>query len=337
MATIKDVAARANVSIATVSRVLNGTAYVSPDLEARVQKAVQDLGFRPNVLAQNLRRNENSTIGIMVPDSKNPFFAEMAKGAEDVCFSKGFIALLCDTDEQPTKAISHLNMLYQQRITGLIVVSPGHITSQLQQVLDDGFPIVAVDRALSSLSTDSIISDNYGGAKQAVQHLLDLGHRRIGFIVSNLEHETIQGRWAGVEHTMQAAQIEIDPDLVYKHGDELPGSGYAGAEHLLERGYPPTAIFAFNDLMAFGVLHYAQKFGISVPHQLSVIGFDDMMLASFTAPSLTTIRQPKYELGQKAAEILLRRIQGDPFPQQNQVLPTTLVVRASTAIPNTNR
>ena len=337
MVTIKDVAARANVSIATVSRVLNGTAYVSPDLEARVQQAVRDLGFQPNILAQNLRRNENSTIGIMVPDSKNPFFAEMAKGAEDVCFSKGFIALLCDTDEQPAKAISHLNMLYQQRITGLIVVSPGHITSHLQQVLDDGFPIVAVDRALSSLSTDSVISDNYGGAELAVQHLLDLGHHRIGFIVSNLEHETVQGRWAGVEDTMQTAGIAIDPTLVYKHGDELPASGYDGAKYLLEREHPPTAIFAFNDLMAFGVLHYAQKLGISVPCDLSVIGFDDMMLASFAAPSLTTIRQPKYELGQKAAEILLRRIQGDSFPQQNQVLSTTLVVRASTAAPMTSR
>jgi len=336
MPTITDVAELANVSIATVSRVLNGSAYVSPELELRVQQAIEQLGYRPNVLARHLRRNENPTIGILIPDSKNPFFAEMAKGVEDTCFGQGFVAVLCDTDEQPAKALGHLDLLYQQRAAGFAVVSPGQITPHLQQMLDDGYRIVVVDRALSSLPTDSVVSDNYGGGRLAVEHLVKLGHRRIGFVVSNLEHETIQGRWAGARDAMCAAGLEIDPALVYTEGDELPGSGYEGAERILRDPHWPTAIFAFNDLMAFGVLRYAQKRGITVPDQLSVIGFDDMMMASYSAPSLSTIRQPKYELGQQAAEILLRRIHGDHSPVQHLTLPTTLIIRESTVPPPSN-
>jgi len=333
MPTITDVAELAKVSIATVSRVLNGTAYVSPELETRVQKAIEQLSYRPNVLARHLRRNENSSIGILIPDAKNPFFAEMAKGAQDICFAQGFIAVICDTDEQPSKAIGHLDLLFQQRATGFIVVSPGNITAHLQQLLDDNYRIVLVDRGLSALATDSVVSDNYGGGRQAVEHLIELGHRRIGFVVSNLEHETIQGRWAGAQEAMHAAGLEIDPSLVYMEGDELPGSGYEGAELILTQDPPPTAIFAFNDLMAFGVIRYAHTHNIAVPEQLSVIGFDDMMMASYSTPSLTTVRQPKYELGQKAVKILLRRVRGDKSPSVQLTLATELVVRESTVPP----
>ncbi|MBD3306929.1 LacI family DNA-binding transcriptional regulator [candidate division KSB3 bacterium] len=333
MSTITDVAELANVSIATVSRVLNGSAYVSPELEARVQKAIEQLGYRPNVLARHLRRNENPTIGILIPNSKNPFFAEMAKGIEDYCFDQGFVAVLCDTNDQPSKAIGHLELLYQQRAAGFVVVSPGRITARLQELLDHGNQIVVVDRALSTLPTDSVVSDNYGGGRQAVEHLLSLGHRRIGFVISNLEHETIQGRWAGAQDAMRSAGVPIDPLLVYTAGDELPGTGYEGAKYILQQTDKPTALFAFNDLMAFGVLRFAYEQGIPVPQHLSVIGFDDMMMANYSTPSLTTICQPKYELGQNAAEILLRRIQGDDLPRQKLKLTTELVIRESTTAP----
>lgn len=333
MATITDVAELANVSIATVSRVLNDSAYVSPELAKRVQKAIDDLGYRPNVLARHLRRSENPTIGILIPNSNNPFFSQMAKGVEDYCFERGFMAVLCDTDDQPAKAIGHLDLLYEQRAAGFIVVSPGHITPNLQKLLDDGNQIVVADRPLSALPTDSVTSDNYGGGYQAVQHLITLGHRRIGFVLSNLEHETIQGRWAGVQDAMQSAGIPIDPRLVFTKGDELPATGYKGAAKVLQNTPMPTAVFVFNELMAFGVLRYAYEHRIQVPQDLSVIGFDDMMLASYSTPSLTTIRQAKYEVGQKAAEILLRRVQGDDSPVEVLTLPTELIVRESTAPP----
>lgn len=331
MTTITDVAELANVSIATVSRVLNGSAYVSPELEARVQQAIEQLGYRPNVLARHLRRNENRTIGILIPNSKNPFFAEVAKGIEDYCFDRGFIAVLCDTDDQPTKAIGHLDLLYQQRTAGFVVVSPGKITPKLRELLDEGSQIVVVDRPLSALPTDSVTSDNYRGGYQAVEHLLKLGHRRIGFVISNLEHETIQGRWAGAQDAMRTAGVPIDPLLVYTEGDELPGTGYDGARTILRQPNPPTAIFAFNDLMAFGALRFAQKHGIRVPEELSLIGFDDMMMAEYFTPSLTTVEQPKYEMGQKAAGLLLARIRGDDPPLACLLLSTRLIVRESTA------
>lgn len=333
MSTIKDVANLAKVSIATVSRVLNNTGPVSPELEQRVLDAVKKLSYQPNKVARSLRRSESLTLGVLIPDSKNPFFAELTKGVEDTCFQEGFTVVLCNTDERPDKAISHLNTLYQQRVAGLIVVSPGQIIASLQRLLDNGYPIVVADRALPALETDAVVADNYDGACQAMQHLIDLGHRRIGFIIGETYLETIKLRWAGVEDTLRAAGIPLNEHLIYDHGDFLAQSGYEGTEVLLSQSDPPTAIFAFNDLMAYGILHYAQTHGWGIPKRLSVIGFDDIMISSHTVPTLSTVAQPKYELGQKAAEILLRRIQKSEEPVRNIVLPTRLIVRASTGPP----
>ncbi len=333
MSTIRDVANLAKVSIATVSRVLNNTDPVSPELEKRVLEAVKKLSYQPNKVARSLRRSESLTVGVLIPDSRNPFFAELAKGVEDMCSNEGYTVVLCNTDEQPDKAIYHLNTLYQQRVAGLIVVSPGQIIPQLQKLLDRGYPIVIADRPLPALETDTVVADHYGGASQAIQHLVDLGHRRIGLIVSNRYLETIKLRWAGVEDTLRAAGIPVEERFIYDRGDFLPQSGYAGAEILLHQNPPPTAIFTFNDLMAYGVLHYAQTHSWEIPSRLSVIGFDDILISSYTVPSLSTIAQPKYELGQKAAEILLRRIQKSENPIKNIVLPTKLMARVSTGSP----
>ncbi|GAK55520.1 transcriptional regulator, LacI family [Candidatus Vecturithrix granuli] len=331
MSTIKDVANLAQVSIATVSRVLNNTGPVRSELEERVLDAVRKLSYQPNKMARSLRRSESLTIGVLIPDSRNPFFAELAKGIEDTCAAVGYTVVLCNTDEQTEKAIHYLNTLYQQRVAGLIVVSPGQIAAHLQRLLDRRFPLVIADRPLPLLETDSVVADNYSGACQAMQHLLGSEHRRIGLIVSDRYLETVRLRWAGVEDTLRMAGIALDNHLIYSKGDFLPQSGYAGAEMLLKQEHPPTAIFAFNDLMAYGVLHYAQTNGWQVPEGLAVIGFDDIMMSSYTNPSLSTVAQPKYELGQKAAEMLLRRFQQSNAPFQQIVLPTSLIVRASTS------
>jgi LacI family transcriptional regulator len=333
MATIRDVADLANVSIATVSRVLNESGYVSPELDQRVRQAIATLGYRRNALARNLRRNESLTVGVLIPDSSNPFFAEVAKGIEEICFSQGYTVVLCNTDENSQKAASYLSSLYQQRVAGFVVVTTEKLQEHIRQSLDDDFPIVIVDRAVSNLDMDSVVSDNYGGARQAVEHLISLGHRRIGFVVGEKELETIRSRWSGAVDAMHGAGIGVDQRLVYSKVDYLPGSGYAATESLLSQHTPPTAIFAFNDLMALGVLNYAQSHGTAVPEQLSVVGFDDILIASYAVPSLTTIAQPKYELGRTVAEILLQRIQGHRGERVNLVLPTQLVVRNSTARP----
>jgi LacI family transcriptional regulator len=330
MPTIRDVAERASVSIATVSRVLNDSGYVSPELDARVRQAIAELGYQRNVLARNLRRSESRTLGMLIPNSDNPFFAEMAKGVEDFCFGKGFTVVLCNTDENAEKEESYFNTLYQQRVAGFIVVSTGRLTAHLQHLLDDGCPIVMADRRLPGLNADSVVSDNAKGAQQAVRHLIELGHRRIGLIVGYRELETMQARWAGATDTLQAAGITLEPRMVFEQGNFLPQSGYTGGEALLNQPEPPTAIFALNDLMAFGVLGYACAHGIDVPSQLSIVGFDDILLASYVAPALTTVAQPKYELGRTVAEVLLRRVQGNKESPIHLVLPTELIVRGST-------
>ena len=272
MSTIKDVANLAQVSIATVSRVLNNTGPVRPELEQRVLDAVRKLSYQPNKVARSLRRSESLTIGVLIPDSRNPFFAELAKGIEDTCAAEGYTVVLCNTDEQSEKAIHYLNTLYQQRVAGLIVVSPGQIAAHLQRLLDRRFPLVIADRPLPLLETDSVVADNYSGACQAMQHLLDAGHRRVGLIVSDRYLETVRLRWAGVEDTLRRAGIAREEHLIYSKGDFLPQSGYAGAETLLKQEPPPTAIFALNDLMAYGVLHYAYTQGWQIPERLAVMG-----------------------------------------------------------------
>ena len=175
MSTITDVANLAKVSIATVSRVLNDTGPVSPELERRVIDAVKKLSYQPNKVARSLRRSESLTVGVLIPDSRNPYFAEVAKAIEDTCSNEGYTVVLCNTDEQPEKAVNYLETLYQQRVAGLIVVSPGQIMSQLQRLLERGFPLVVADRPLPLLEADTVSADNYDGAHQAIQHLIDLG------------------------------------------------------------------------------------------------------------------------------------------------------------------
>lgn len=334
MATIKDVADHAGVSIATVSRVLNQSGRVSPDLEVRVHEAVRILNYRPNILARQLRRAESATVGVLIPDSSNPYFAELGKGIEDVCFENGYTVVLCNTAESADKASSYLSTLYQQRAAGFVVVTPREMITDLSELVSKGVPIVLADRPLPTFAygVDSVSSDNYGGAQQAIEHLIVCGHRRIGLIVGNLDLNTIKNRWRGVVDTLDRAGIALDRGLVYEQGDYLPQSGYSGAQMLMQQASAPTAIFCFNDLMALGVLNYAQSHGVRVPDQLSVIGFDDILLAAYTVPGLTTIAQPKYELGRNVAELLLRRIDGDDQPPIHRVLPTVLITRGTTGL-----
>jgi LacI family transcriptional regulator len=334
MPTIKDVARHAGVSIATVSRVLNDTGFVSPDLEQRVRKAVSETGYRPNAVARNLRRNESVTLGMLVPDNTNPFFAEVAKGVEDHCFERGYTVVLCNTGESPDRAERYITTLFEHRVAGFIIISPAGLRPHIQRMVDEGYPIVVADRLLTDISTDAVVSNNRAGARDAMAHLLGLGHRRIGLIVGNSPLGAIQSRIQGVEEALGENGLAIDPELTIFDADYLAPAGYAAAEALLCKPNPPTAIFAFNDLMAFGVLNYAYTHHIAVPQELSVVGFDDIAVAEYSVPPLTTVAQPKYDLGKVVAELLVRRIQGDEQPPVTQVLPTRLVVRQSTAQPN---
>ncbi|HVO44089.1 MAG TPA: LacI family DNA-binding transcriptional regulator [Aggregatilineales bacterium] len=320
----------ANVSIATVSRVLNGSGYVSPELEQRVRQAVADLDYDLNV--QWRHPHEELTIGVLVPGG-NPFFEEVVRGVEEVADERGVRVVMCHTGLDSLRAAGYANILRQHRITGFVVISPDNVAQHWQRLLDQNFPLVLVDRSVDGIDADTVVSDNHGGAAAAVSHLITLGHRRIGFVTGLLHMESARARLAGAKDTLVQAGIPFEPSLVYDKGDFLSTSGYAGAETLFSNPEPPTAIFAFNDLMALGVLYCAYAHGIAVPQQLSVVGFDDIALSAYFVPGLTTVSQPKYELGRNVAEILLERIEGNRDPRIHQILPTKLVVRESTAPP----
>lgn len=288
-------------------------------------------------IARNLRRNETTTIGLIVPDNSNSFFAEIARGVEDVCFQEGYRVFLCNSDENPDKEYHYCQSLISQQAAGVIFITTGQGSDALQLLVERGIPVVQADRELPDVATDVILADNHGGAYQATRHLLDLGHRRIACLSGPTFRTTITQRLAGYRDALAEHGLPLDPALLHSGGDARFETGFTAAPILLGLSAPPTAVLSFNDLMAVGFMHYAAEVGLAIPEQLSVVGFDDVRLARFMLPALTTVAQPKYEMGRQAADLLLRRIRGDDGPPVRRVLDVSLVVRRSTAPPGAVR
>lgn len=329
--TIKDVALKADVSIATVSRVLNGSRYVSPDLRERVVNAMQALGYQPNAIAQGLRRQATHSVGLLIPRINEPFFAQFAFALEKTFFSSGYRTLVCSTEENPDKEREYVTMLLGQQVDAVVAFpSIARADDHLARLVERGVPVVVVERQLAGFEVSQVLVTNAQGADDAVRHLVELGHVRIGVICASLEHippDRLDGaRQAAVESRVDASIRVVDrlPDFA---------TGYDVGLDML-RGQPrPTAIFALTDSMAVGVLHAAAELGLRVPDDLSIVGFDDIPLVSFLIPPLTTIAQPTYAMGESAARILLDQLAGDDPGPQTVLLETTLVRRASTAPP----
>lgn len=327
---MRDVAQRAEVSVATVSHVVNETRPVSDALRARVLAAMDELGYRHNRLARSLRRGETHTIGVIVPDSANPFFAEVARGVEDTSFDEGYSVILCNSDGDLKKELFYTNVLTAKRVDGILFVAAGVSTEHIRALQEEQVPLVVVDRNIPDVSVDEVLTDNIHGGETVTRHLIRLGHRRIGCITGPSDVTPSADRVTGYEQALRQADIPADERIIVR-GDFQYQSGNQAAHELLAVDDPPTAIFACNDLMAVGAISAAQERGQRVPEDLSVAGFDDVRLASFTNPPLTTIAQPKYEMGVLAARMLLERMQDGDAPPRHQLLATRLVVRQSTA------
>lgn len=328
MATISQVAARAGVSPTTVSHVINETRFVSSEVRLRVQQAMDDLGYQPNALARSLRRGVTHTLGLILPDSSNPFFAEVAQNLEVEAFDQGYNVILCNAEGSPSKESLYLEVLQKRQVDGLILLITGEDSGSLSQALRPAVPIVMLDRDLPTADADVVLADNRLGAVLATTHLLQLGHRRIGCI-SGPSHITPSARRvSGYIDALAEAGIPFDEALVVR-GDFHPESGRAGVRALLDRPDRPTAIFACNDLMAIGAVRGACEQGLSVPADLSIVGFDDIQLASYITPSLTTVVQPKAEMARAAIRLLMERMAERGLPVRRQVLSPTLVVRES--------
>lgn len=327
---MRHVAERANVSVTTVSHVINETRPVSDELRQRVLAAMDELGYQPNLLARSLRQGKTHTIGMIIPDNANPFFAEMSRGVEDTSFEQGYSVILCNSDSNLDKELLYANVLAEKRVDGILFVAAGLSTERILDLQARRMPLVVVDRDLPEAAVDSVLTDNAQGGWLATHHLVELGHHRIGCITGPSDITPSAERITGYRQALDESGIPVDKALIVR-GDFQYDSGYQAASQLLQMDDPPTAIFACNDLMAIGVMSAALKLGLHIPADLSVIGFDDVRLASFANPPLTTIVQPKYEIGVIATTMLLERMHDLEMPARRRVFETNLLVRQSTA------
>lgn len=328
MATIKDVAARAGISYTTVSHVVNGTRPVSDPVRIKVEAAIAELGYVPSGVARSLRARATGTIGLLVPNASNPYFAELARGIEDHAERNGYSVILCNSDDDGDKQLRYLRVLLERRIDGLIVATVASDPAFVQALAAVKVPLMLVDRSLDGVQADRVQVDHELGGYLATRHLLELGHRRIACIGGPASTQVVQLRAVGYRRALQEAAIEALP--VVDCAFTSPG-GHAAALALLTGGEVPTAIFAGNDMIALGVLRAAAECAVRVPEQLSLVGFDDIEVSRYLHPALTTIGQRIGQLGEQAAERLLARVRDPGLPAEQRLLEPTLILRESTA------
>lgn len=332
MTTIYDIAGMAGVSAATVSRYLNGSATVSPDTAARIQKAVDETGFTPSRVASSLTTKRTGLIGFLTNEIMNPFTAEVCQAMTEEAADHGFTLLTAVTGGREERLVQMLTELRRHQVDGVIVTPPltPRTESALAELVRSGTALTTIGIDLRSAGASFVSVDTYQGAVDAAQHLLDLGHRDIAFVGSD-DPGVAQGRLAGYRETLTRASVTPDPSLVL--GESLDSEGGARALDRLAGMDPfPTAVLTVNDVMALGVLQAAHARRIRIPDELSVVGFDDIAMASLASPPLTTVAQPKTELGRSAARSLIEQLTSGRVPDPKR-LTCTLVVRASTARP----
>ncbi|MFT4191984.1 MAG: LacI family DNA-binding transcriptional regulator [Comamonas sp.] len=328
MSTLKDVAARAGVSFTTVSHVMRGTRRVSEGTRAKVEEAVAALGYLPSAAARSLKTRETRMLGVVVPNVTNPFFAELTRGIEEQGRRSGYAMFLCNSDDDPQLEAHYWQTLMEHRVDGLLLVSTsmGEVRPPL---LPGDMPIVMLDQAIAQLPADVVRLDNEAGARFAVEHLLALGHRRIACLSGPETVEVNRTRCAGWRQALRAAGVEPAGDWLVA-GDFGGASGYRAAHALLaQRQF--SAFFVCNDMMALGALRAATELGLSIPRDLSVVGFDGIDIGAYTSPPLTTVGHPIRDWGVRAASLLIERIATPGLPCRDVVLQPRLILRQSTA------
>ncbi len=327
--TIGDVARRAGVSRATVSRVLNEYPHVRPQVRADVQRAIRALRYRPDQVARSLARRETQTLGLVVADITNPFYAETARAIVETARGHGYNVILCNTDNLPRLQEEYVEVLRQRRVDGIIFGSVFLRDQVVEGLVQAGYPCVMYNRRLRSGCGNYIVLDNVRASRDLTRHLLRLGHRRIGFIAGLPETSTAADRLRGYREALRSAGLPVDPHFV-RPGAFKAEMAQRAAQELLKLRRRPTAIVAGNDLMALGVIHAAGEMGLKVPEDIAVVGFDDIQIAAHREIQLTTMAQQKTEMGRLVATWMLEIIR-DPrrFARQpvQQILAPTLVVR----------
>jgi LacI family transcriptional regulator len=330
-ATIKDVARACGVAPSTVSNALSGSGYVRDDTRAQVLDAAKRLGYRASSVARGLRMQRSWSVGLLLADIANPWFPELVRGVEDVLWSAQINLVLCNTDYQAEKEDAYLRHLLDKRVDGLILASTGAESPAVPRLQAEGVPLVMLNRRHGSVATDYVGMDNKGGVAAAVKHLVDLGHRRIAFIAGRISSSAANERREGYQLAM-AEHVGPAPSELMVQGDYSIVSGFEAARRLLALTPRPTAIVSANDFMAYGAIDAITRAGMSVPRDMSVTGFDDILVSGLSLIGLTTVRPPTWKLGASAAELLLQRVaKKGAAPRESIILPSELVIRATTA------
>ncbi len=330
MSSLKQVAREAGVSPATVSRVLNSSANVSADTRLRVEKAIRILRYQPNRVARRLRTQDRSSklIGVLVPDIQNPFYVEVVRGIEDRAYANHYAVLMCNFAQEEEKERLYLDIMRSESVDGLIVAPAHQRDRKVVELARSGLPIVCVDRGLRGIDVDVIVVDNRHGAREAVEHLTRLGHRRIAYVAGLPQIPSTMERLQGYEDALASRGIDKDEKLV-RFGDSKHESGRRLTRELLDLPDPPTALFTGNNLITLGALETIHGRGLRIPEDVAVVGFDDMYWSISLNPPLTAVSQPGHEIGIRAADMLFQRIAEPDRPCAKLVLKTTLVVRRS--------
>ncbi|MBI1279408.1 MAG: substrate-binding domain-containing protein [Anaerolineaceae bacterium] len=343
MASIKSVAKQAGVSIATVSRVLNGTKYVSPSIRDKVLNVVEELNYKPSMTARNLRRQQTQSIGVLIPHLNDLYFSNLAFAIEKQLSSLGYSPLFASTESDKAKESIAVDNLIQHGVEGAFVVPSLPVTGSVenvQRLVDENIPVVLMDRGIPSLKVNQVISNNFQGGYDGARYLIELGHKHIGMLDAGTDALLPKfgpgsERIAGVQQAMSDAGLEFENrNCIFSDEQNQSVAGYKGTFTLLRQSPEITAIFALTDACAVGALRAVYELGMSVPRDLSVIGFDDIPLASHAIPRLTTLAQPPQQIAQTAVDLLLKEINEPTGQFQTVTVGTQLIVRESTAPPS---
>ena len=327
---LNEVAKKAGVSTATVSRVINNNPNVNPETRIKVQQVIKELKFTPNRVAKRLRnRNASSNLlGVLIPDIQNPFYVEVLRGIEDVAYNSNYALIVCNFSQDEKKEKLYLDLLLSESVDGLIAAPTHEHDQKVIGLVKSGLPIVCVDRGLSDVDVDVVLVENRNGAFSAVDHLIKAGYKRIAYISGLQQLPSSRQRELGYIDALSANGIPLEKELI-KYGDSRHESGVLLCEELLNLDSPPDAIFTGNNLITLGALETIHKRGLKIPSEVAIIGFDDMYWSISLNPPLTAVKQPAYEIGKRAAELLIQRINNPARPTVSMILKTELMIRNS--------
>jgi len=324
------VAEKAGVSIATVSRVINNNTNVNPDTRAKVEQAIKALKFKPNRIAKRLRNKNASSnlLGVLIPDIQNPFYVEVLRGIEDIAYQNSYVLIVCNFSQDETKENLYIDTLQSESVDGMIAAPSTEDNQKIISLVKMGMPIVCVDRGLTGVDVDLVLVENRNGAFAATDYLAKCGYKRIAYISGIPKLPSSKLREKGYLEALTANNLPIDRDLI-RYGDSRHESGVKLCNELLNLPEPPDAIFTGNNLITLGALETIHTRNLKIPGDIAIIGFDDMYWAISLNPPLTAVRQPAYEIGKRAAELLIQRIKDPSRPTVNMTLKTELMIRSS--------